>query len=190
MQKELSGSGALADFGCHMLDMADFLLADTQGKICEVGAMTGTFIKERTIIDKEIKGPVTNDDSAVFMARMKSGTLLSFVSSRLGVPRSMMEICGEGGMMIMDRNGNQIELWLKDKDGSYSNDKREVLEVPEEFKGSDGHKGVINEFVDAILDGKPVKRNLERGLYIQYILEMLSKSAMEGKSIVLQEDVL
>lgn len=47
----------------------------------------------------------------------------------------------------------------------------------------EGHKGLYNEFVGAILDGYPVRRTLKRGLYIQKILEALKKSADEGRTI-------
>ena len=108
MQEQLSGTGALADFGSHMLDLADYLLSSSHGKFVEVGAMVNTFIKERTVIDGEQKGIVTNDDCAVFNAIMESGTLLSFVSSRLGVPSAILEIVGEGGMLIYNGRSNQL----------------------------------------------------------------------------------
>ena len=182
MQQQLSGTGALADFGCHMLDLADYLLADSQGKICEVQAMLNTFMTERTMIDGgDKKGMVTNDDSAVFHAKTEGGTLLSFVSSRIGVPTQMLEIAGEGGMLIFRGKQDEVEVLLKDKDGAYDNSKREIVQVPDELKGEEGHKGLINEFIEAILDGKEEQRNLDRGLYIQHIIDMLKKSADEGK---------
>lgn len=184
MQEALSGAGALADFGCHMLDMADYLLADTQGKINEVTAMVSTFIKERDHVDEQGKGPVTNDDCAVFTAKMESGTLLSFTASRIGVEKQMMEIVGEGGMLrLVDKN--KVDVWLKNPQGAYERSRKETVLVLEELQKEDGHKGLVNEFVAAILDGKPMARNLERGLYIQYILDMLKKSAEEGKTITL-----
>jgi predicted dehydrogenase len=186
MQEKLSGSGALADFGCHMLDLADYLLSDTQGKICEVQAMRSTMIRERTVIgDENRKAAVTNDDIAVFNGRMPSGTLLSFLSCRIGMPRQMMEIVGEGGMLIFNGNPNEVEVWLKEKNGGYDGSKRQIVPVPDECKGEEGHKGLVNEFIDAILDGKPAARNLERGLYIQYILDMLQKSADEAMTVKL-----
>lgn len=185
MQEKLSGTGALADFGCHMLDLSDYLLSGTQGRIIEVSSMINTFIKERTIIGENRKDKVTNDDCAVFNARMESGTLLSFVSSRIGVPKQMIEIVGEGGMMVFNGNPNQLDVNFKDKNGGYSAFKFETIEVPEELKGEEGHKGLVNEFINAILDGKQVVRNLERGVYIQYILDSLKKSADEKKVIEL-----
>ena len=32
MQTELSGPGAMADFGSHMMDLADYLLRETSGR--------------------------------------------------------------------------------------------------------------------------------------------------------------
>lgn len=185
MQEKLSGAGALADFGCHMLDLADYILSDSQGKISEVSAMLNTYITERTIINEDRKGPVTNDDCAVFSAKMHCGTLLSFVASRIGVPKHMMEIVGEGGMIVFSGKSDQIEIVLKDKKSGYGNFRFDVVNVPDEFKGEEGHKGLVNEFTDAILDGKPVVRSLERGLYIQRLIDMLKKSADEGRIVKL-----
>ena len=36
MQKQLSGTGALADFGCHMLDLCDWMFDGSQGAVSEV----------------------------------------------------------------------------------------------------------------------------------------------------------
>ncbi|MED4224496.1 Gfo/Idh/MocA family oxidoreductase [Neobacillus cucumis] len=186
MQEKHSGTGALADFGCHMLDLADYLLSGTQGKITEVSSLLETFIKERTVIGEDRKDKVTNDDAAVFNAKMESGTLLSCVSSRIGVPRQMMEIVGEGGMMVFDTfNPNQLKVLFKEKEGGYQSFAFENIEIPEELKGEEGHKGLVNEFISAILDGKPAARDLERGLYIQYVIDMLKKSADEGQVITL-----
>lgn len=188
MQKELSGTGALADFGCHMLDLVDYLLAETQGKICEVNAILNTAITERTIIGEEDKkGPVTNEDSAVINGKMESGALLTFLSSRISRPGHFLEISGEGGTLTYDstKGGDIVEVWLKDKMGKYKKEDMKVVEVPDHLLGEEGHKGLINEFIEGILDGKEIKRNLERGLYIQYLLEMLEKSAIEGKIIKL-----
>lgn len=187
MQEKLSGTGALADFGCHMLDLADYLLSGTQGKICEVQAMCSTMIPERTLLDDENrKGAVTNDDCAVFNGKMENGTLLSFVSCRIGMPRQMMEIIGAGGMMLFHGNPNEVEVCFKDQNSGYAGTKREVIQVPEEFKGEEGHKGLVNEFIDAIIHGKQAVRNLERGLYIQSILDTLKRSADEGKALKLE----
>ncbi len=183
MQESLSGAGSLADFGCHMLDLADFILSSDNGPICEVQAMVNTFIAPRKIIGEDGMGKVTNDDCAVFNARTEKGTLLSFVSSRIGLPNSMMEIVGEGGMIIMDGTKGEIKVWLKEKQGSYIPKNRETVQIPDEFKGEEGHKGIINRFVECILDGKTDDRDLERGLYIQHLLDQLKNSAQEGKTI-------
>jgi predicted dehydrogenase len=187
MQEALSGSGALADFGCHMLDLADYLLSPTQGKICEVQAIRSTLIPERLMIGEERPGVVTNDDCAAFNAKMSGGTLLTFLASRIGLPRQMLEMVGEGGMLIFNGNPNEVEVWLKDKRGGYDSKNRHVVPVPDELKGEEGHKGLVNEFIAAILDETPVARNLERGLYIQYLLDLFRKSAQEGRSVTLQE---
>jgi predicted dehydrogenase len=182
MQKDLSGSGALADFGSHMLDLTDYLLRDTEGEIKEVTALLTTSIKERNLIGAEGKGPVTNDDTAAFAVKMENGAVSTFFSNRLGISCHRWEIIGEGGMLIYNGNDNKIQMNLKDKNGSYTG---KEVEVPEEFKVPDRFHEEINEFIDNILKGKQSTRDFKRGLYIQKILAALERSAEEGRTIKL-----
>ena len=39
MQRDLSGPGALADFGSHMMDICDYLLRASCGRIQEIHCM-------------------------------------------------------------------------------------------------------------------------------------------------------
>ena len=76
MQRDLSGPGALADFGSHMMDICDYLLRDHCGPIREITCMQDTCIKEREIIGKPGKmGKVTNEDVACWICRTESGVL-------------------------------------------------------------------------------------------------------------------
>lgn len=188
MQEQLSGTGALADFGCHMIDLVDYLLTETQGKMCEVSGSVSTFVKERTLVnDENGKGLVTNDDSAVFFARSENGALYNFTASRASKPGHYFEISGEGGYLIYDSEvgEDKVEVWLKDKNGAYKKDDKAVVDVPAEMLGEENHKGLINAFVKAVLDGKVDNRNLDRGLYIQYLTDMIKKASDEKRTIVL-----
>lgn len=183
MKKNLSGSGALADFGSHMLDITDYLFRDTEGEIKEVTALLTTSIKERNLIDGKGKGLVTNDDTAAFAVKMEKGSVSTFFSNRLGISTHRWEIVGEGGMLIYEGNDNKILMNLKDKKASFAGKPKEV-EVPEEFKGINMFNEEIDEFIDNILEGKQSIRNFKRGLYIQRILGALAQSAEEGRTIL------
>lgn len=185
MQEDLSGSGALADFGCHMLDLADYLLRDVEGEIKEISGFTNTFIKERRIIESSEIGQVTNDDSAVFSAKTENGALLSFVASRLGVARHTLEIYGSGGMMLFrDDKPQEVEVMFKDINGGYDK-KPEFIKVPDEYITDPWFNDEINRFIGAIINKERVQPDLERGLYIQHILDKITEASKENKVVTL-----
>ncbi len=77
---DAAGFGALGDLMSHVLDMSHFIA----GKIGEVVADTHTFITERPIPDRSdthvfgarataARGPVTNDDYATALIRLRNG---------------------------------------------------------------------------------------------------------------------
>jgi predicted dehydrogenase len=110
--KNAAGSGSHGDLGAHIIDMARFVTGD---EIQEVsGAISETFIKERTIptgvsgagIASGIKGgsgkkgKVLVDDAVLFLARMKSGAVASFESTRFATGNENfngIEVNGELG---------------------------------------------------------------------------------------------
>lgn len=183
MQQDLSGSGALADFGCHMIDLCDWTLQKVCGDIQAVQGFTNCAIPQREQIFQQGRGAVTNDDSAVFNMQFESGALASFVASRLGVLRHTIEVYGEGGMMLFrdDRPG-EIELWPKEKNGSYSG-KPELFQVPEELVTEPWFNAEIAEFIACIKTGKQPQRSFERALYVQRILDKITQSAQTGHTV-------
>lgn len=198
MQMDLSGPGAVADFGSHMMDICDYLLRDHCGPIREVTCKTSTCVTQREIIGKPGKmGAVTNDDVAMWIARTEDGTLESFTASRVGAT-FMLEIVGEGGKMIFNGNNPfQLTLQLKDKDGGYSQ-KPQVVDCPPECFGTDPNRPQIpfqinfyyeiKQFIDAIENGSDTKLTFERGLYIQKLIDACQKSADCGETVAVDFD--
>ena len=92
--KEAAGSGSHGDLGAHIIDMARFITGDEFAEV--TGAISETFIKERVIPSATAgagiasgvkggsgkKGKVLVDDAVLFLARMKSGAVASFESTR------------------------------------------------------------------------------------------------------------
>ena len=197
MQKSLSGPGALADFGSHMMDICDYLLRDSCGPIEEIQCMQSTCIPERERINQPGEtGAVTNDDVACWNCRTTGGTLYSFLASRVGAT-FMLEIVGEGGKMIFDgANPFQLTLQLKDKNGGYST-RPEVVPVPESCYGSDENAPripfainfyyEIRQFLDAIQKGTPSKLTFERGRYIQTLIDAAQQAADSGEIVTVTE---
>lgn len=178
-----SGTGALADFGCHLLDLSDFLLSGTSGKIKQVQGFKNTFIHERNRIGGGGKDPVTNEDCTVFNAVTEGGTLLTFHTSRIGIPNETLQITAEGGMILYNTmNEGKLGIQLKDKNGKYTGPM--VFEnVPEEYqKGKEG-RGLVHEFKKCINEGTAPERDLKQGVYIQYLLEKINEAMEKGVTL-------
>lgn len=191
MQKDLSGPGALADFGSHMMDICDHILRRTCGRITQIQCMQGTYIPQREIIGKPgMLGKVTNDDVAVWNCRTESGTLYSFTASRIGAA-FQLELVGEGGRAVYDGGRPfQLTLQLKDRNGGYRTPPQEVP-VPAECYGPTGalvgktafeHPFYyeIRQFLDAIQEGKDTLLTVERGRYIQQLIQAAQDAADTG----------
>jgi predicted dehydrogenase len=103
LQKEKAGSGPHGDLNAHIIDLARYLVGD----ISEVSGMQETFIKERPIVEEidaalgastggsTKMGPVTVDDTTLFLARFENGAVGTFEATRFA-----------GGR----RNGNRFEI--------------------------------------------------------------------------------
>lgn len=176
MQKELSGTGALADFTCHMLDLADYLTSKDMGKIKQVACFSDTFIKQRHEIGTGEMKDVTNDDASVIIARTEGGCLCSLTTCRLAVPSSTIEISAEGGTISHVIDEATMNVHFKPLNGSFSS-KEETIPVEEKYNNDCRHTGVLNEFIQCILTGKKPVRSLEQGYYIQKILHALEQSS-------------
>jgi len=185
MQKDLSGTGAMADFGCHMIDLCDWILSGTAGKMEKVQGMKTTSIKEREKIFESGKGFVSNDDSSVFNIQFSDGALASFVASRLGVRRHTIEVYGEGGMMLFnDEKPNELEVWFKEKNGGYSG-KPQIVIAPDKLITEPWPDEEFGVFLNAIKTGIKPERSFERAAMIQSILDSIDESAESGNTIQL-----
>jgi len=185
MQKDLSGTGALADFGCHMLDLCDWILHEVSGEIKAVQGFVSCAVPQRDKIFAEGQGAVTNDDNATFNIKFEDGTLASFVASRLGVRRHTIEVYGEGGMMLFrEDKPNEVEVWFKEKADGYSGE-AETVTVPDELIAQPWFNAEIKEFLECIKTGKQPDRSFERALYIQKILDTVLQSSETGRTVEL-----
>ncbi len=182
MQKDLSGTGALADFGCHMIDLCDWLIRETSGKPKSVNGFVGTAIGKRDKVFGEGVGEVTNDDYAAFNIKFESGAVASFLASRLGVARHTLEIYGSGGMILFrDDKPEELEVWFKETAGGYQG-RMEIIPVPEELMENPYFTGEIHEFIQCIKTGRKPDRNFERALYIQKIIDTIELATEKGTS--------
>lgn len=193
MQEDLSGPGAIADFGSHMLDLADMLVRGKEGKITQVSCMEETFIKERDIIGNNGRGAVTNGDVAVFNARTENGTLLSFTASRIGAHHTL-DIYGSGGSVRFNgENPFEVVYLKKDLDGGYAM-KSETIQVPESLYMEDENVPKLPFQVNFYLQAKAFAESIRgervqtsdfaHGVYIQKLIDALQESANTGKTVM------
>jgi predicted dehydrogenase len=115
-QKEGAGSGAHGDLNAHIIDMTRFVTGE---EITEVsGAIAETFIKERKkmvgaaaggiaagVQSGQETGPVTVDDTVLFLARFSGGAVASFEAARQAIGnqnRNGWEINGTKGSLKFD----------------------------------------------------------------------------------------
>jgi len=125
--KNLAGSGAHGDLNAHIIDMTRFV---TGQEITEVvGAIAETFVKERTLPSgvaaggiaagrdgaAGAKGPVTVDDTVLFLARFAGGAVASFEAARQATGnqnRTGSEINGSKGSLKFDfERMNELEYY-------------------------------------------------------------------------------
>lgn len=194
MQKELSGPGALADFGSHLLDMTDWLLREACGPYTEVQCMEGCLIPTRLSVKGDAVKAVTNDDVAVFTARMESGALCSFTTSRIGSSH-MMEIYGSAGYLAFN-GAKPFSLAVQRLDEHAMPGSKEEWPVPEELYKQDEAVPLdepfainfyfeIKEFLNSIENAAPVTTGFDRGIYIQKLINALQRSAEAGNVVQL-----
>nr|WP_255604357.1 Gfo/Idh/MocA family oxidoreductase [Oscillochloris sp. ZM17-4] len=115
LSKATAGSGALGDLGAHIVDLARFLV----GEITTVGAMTRTFIEERTAPG----GPTSTvdvDDAFVATAGFASGAVGTLEATRFAAGRKnhqVVEINGErGSIRFALERLNELEVFWVGED--------------------------------------------------------------------------
>ena len=192
MQRELSGPGAIADFGSHMLDMTDYILRSKCGRISKVQCMTGLFVQQRpSLEDGQPKG-VDNDDVGVFQLQMANGALVSCAASRIGADHTF-EIFGSKGYAGF--NGErpfELTRSYKEDNGGYKPG-RETVPVPEFLYLQDPKTPVVpfevnfylqnREFIDAINGKVQTGTGFRRGVYVQRLIDALQQSAEQGQTV-------
>ena len=100
-QSARGGSGALADIGSHLFDVAGALV----GEIESVSGVQHTLVTERPAADGGPPAKVDVDDYAAVLARFTSGALGTFEVSRVATGRKnqlAIEINGSTGSLAFD----------------------------------------------------------------------------------------
>lgn len=201
LQHDKSGTGSLGDFGAHMIDVSDWIFRKQCGKFISYTAAVTTNITHRGLVDPaspegnrlgEEKAVVTNDDTAQFMAVSESGTMFSYMTSRMNLLGNSIEVVGEKGAFSISNQWGPTHVGMLCKDQILPGQSEIVpgmvsVAIPERIiEAGDvnvGHYGVISEFADCILNHKKPVRDFERGLFVQKQLDRFEKAAMKGMTV-------
>jgi predicted dehydrogenase len=203
LQKGVSGSGTHGDINAHIIDLARYLV----GEFKEVCGLMHTFIKERPLQDQSGKGDglgakagkkmgkVTVDDAAMFIGRFKNGALANLEATRFALGRKnhiAIEINGSKGSLSFDfEDMNRLKFFDNTQDADRQGF-RDILVT----QGGGVHPYVGNwwppghiigyehpfvhtvaDFVQAVVNGKPVQPTFEDGLENERVLEAVEESA-------------
>ncbi|MDL2232272.1 Gfo/Idh/MocA family oxidoreductase [Ruminococcaceae bacterium OttesenSCG-928-L11] len=201
MQEKTSGTGSLADFGIHMLDLVHYLLHDQCGDYVSYSAQTATHIQERYLIDPASvsgdkagaeKAPVTNDDTASFSAISESGAMFVYNTSRVNFAGADFEIVGENGAICNSSKYPPGTLGMMIKGETLTGyDKpsffMQPVTIPEEYTKTYtsglSHDGITREFIHCIKTGTKSDRDFAHGMYLQTVIDTFSTAAKEGRII-------
>ncbi|MEA2246661.1 MAG: hypothetical protein QOH46_1190, partial [Solirubrobacteraceae bacterium] len=190
LQRDRAGSGALGDIGSHIVDLAQFLLAE---QLAGVSALTETFVNERPLTDGSGRGPVTVDDCAVFAGRFAGGAIATFEATRFatGCKNALrLEIHGSGGSLAFDLESlNELRYYDARDDSAGAGFRRVLVTEPEHPYMSawwpPGHvigwehtfTHEVADLLTAIAGGEDPTPSFAEGLQVQRVLAAVEESA-------------
>ena len=150
MRRSASGSGALGDFGSHLLDLLQYAAGV---ELAEAAGYGGTFLPNRRP-DGQGNTCVENDDAFVFCGR---GT-------------------GEGGLLRASVEEGVLTYWPKAPDGPYAPEGEARSEHLAEPPGLRFARQAA-AFLD-LVEGRPVEYcTLEQAVHLERLLTRLDQSA-------------
>jgi predicted dehydrogenase len=183
-----AGSGALADLGSHLIDLAAFL---TGTPIVATVGTTRTLIRTRPTAAGEA-ADVDVDDTVAFLATLHGGALASFEASRNVAGRKNalhLEIYGDVGTATFDlERPNELNLF-QPRDGSLTEGFRTVLVTEPDhpylaawwppghvlgWEHSFVHE--LHDFVVAVSEGRQPEPGFGQGLYVQRVIDTVLRS--------------
>ena len=174
--KEKTGSGALGDLGCHVLDLVRFI---TGREYQRVVSHTGTFVKQRRLPEGEGFGKVDVDDFCNYMAEMEQGLSASFQITRFAFGRGnyqRVEFYGSKGAIVYQLDatpGCEDEIEVCEGEINEQAHVFSRLPVPQCYKSDQ-----MQSLADILLDiGDGLAARIEDGVKNQKVVDALLQSA-------------
>lgn len=164
-----NGGGAIIDFGCYGANLCTWLMKGE--KPLSVSAIT-----------QQIKPniyPKVDDEATIILTYPKAQAIVQ-ASWNWPFGRKDMEIYGQHGYMIADRNGLKIRSSIKAKE--------EYSDVPSLASPNNDPFTYLAAVVHGDITIKPTDlSSLENNMIVVEILEAARKSAKEGKMVYLKK---
>ena len=191
-------SGVLLGIGCHIIDMARFLV----GEIASVSGMVRTFNTSRKKVSGG-SGEVTADEGNLAMVAFENGAIGTLESSGVSTGRKnrhTWEINGSEGSLAFDLEDlNHLQVHLagvpsKEIEGfsnvsvtGFSVPLSTMILPPGHNAGWEyGHVHALGHFIDCTLNDKPVGpygATFHDGYRVQVIMDAILRSSKTGKRI-------
>lgn len=187
------GNGILGDLGSHMIDMAHWLVGD----ITRVSAHLATSVERMGADTQPLPTPA--NDSALLTVEFANGACGAIVVSAMAhmAEREQfheVSLYGEGGTLEL----NMSTVTAQMRGARQGQSQFEILTVPEEFSmGVDPALALWDQlsivlqtqsfgdrqFVDAILNDRPVSPDFADGLRVQAVIDAALESHRQGRWI-------
>jgi predicted dehydrogenase len=197
---ELAGGGVLFDLGCHVIDLAHWLI----GPIEAVCATQETTVPERP--RDGVMTPTPVDDSTAFLARFCDGVQGIFHVSwtAIGGRVERHEICGSEAMLTLNLDHDN---WINALDVSGRSGTPEPVPVPDWAQGEiprqastpeqreiarrafiEDHPSLVRAFIDAIVDDADPSPTFEDGHHTQAVMDAIILSSREQRWVDIGTD--
>lgn len=209
LEKSKAGSGALGDIGAHIIDMARFLV----GEFDEVVGTMETFIKERPLpaemtglsatASSAVKGKVTVDDAAIWLARFQNGAIGTFEATRFAAGRknyNAIEINGsKGSLRFCFERMNELEYFNREDPADVQGFRTiMVTEGVHKYISAwwpaghiigyeHGFVHEVYELMQALAGGYNPTPDFSDGVKCQEVLAAVEKSAQERRWVKISE---
>jgi predicted dehydrogenase len=188
-QRKLAGSGALADLGSHLINMAHFLL----GPIARVSANLRTVHEQRIDRSSGARRAVENEDMAQALLEFSSGVRGTMEISRIATGYKCglaVEVHGTRGTLLFDQERmNELKLYSA-TDTPGRRGFRTILAGPEHadyaaFCPAPGHGLGINDLkvieirnlIRALRSERDASADFAEGLRVQRVMTAMERAA-------------
>ena len=193
-----AGGGVIADLASHVLDLADHLV----GPLGSVMAATHVAYPQRpSPADPTKKLKVDAEDCVMLLGRLRSGALGTIEATKLATGAEdelRLEIHGSRGALRFDgTDPHHLQLhdatasdrplgglrgWNRIDAGQRYEPPATDFPSPKATIGwIRGHVGCLQNFLQAVAEGRPAEPGLEQGIHVQHLMDSVRRSAVEQR---------